>query len=110
MRLRDLVAPELSFMELAERQELVVNFRWESASTPAPVDKELVQVLPERNGVPPQPGDGVRNSGKPLQKHQWLDPCGKARRPLCRSGQQLVQRLQPAPVPEFGGIQRRSLV
>jgi hypothetical protein len=67
MRLRDLVARELSFVELAERQELVVNFRWQSASTPAAVDKELVQVLPERNGVPPQPGDGVRNSGKPLQ-------------------------------------------
>ena len=67
MRLRDLVARELTFVELAERQELVVNFRWESASAPAPIDQELVQVLPERNGVPPRPGEGVRNSGKPLQ-------------------------------------------
>ena len=100
----------LSFVELAKRHELVLNFGRESASASASVDQQFVQIGGERNVVPPQPRDSVRNSGQPLQQRKRLDSRWQACRPLCRGGQELVQRLQPAPVPEFGGrIQRCSL-
>ena len=95
--------PESTLGVRAKLNEFVVNLGWESETAPAAIYQEVIQIVLQFYVVVPQAGDGVRDSRNALEQGQRLDFRRKAGCPLGRSGQLLVERLRPAPVPGIRG-------